>query len=82
LTRVALAVCWQEPRTLYWQRLPGRRAISSHYRVLVKPTEGEVTMNEMMGGEMMWGMGLWELLVIILLVLGVVALVKYVFSRR
>ncbi|MCW3476386.1 hypothetical protein [Limobrevibacterium gyesilva] len=34
-----------------------------------------------MGG-MMWGMGLVWLLVLILLVLGVVALVKYGFGRR
>jgi hypothetical protein len=35
----------------------------------------------MMGG-MMWGMGLFWLLVIILLVLGVAALLKYLFSGR
>jgi hypothetical protein len=43
-------------------------------------------MNEMMaccGGAMMWGMGLVGLLVILLLVLGVAALVKYLlFSRK
>jgi hypothetical protein len=42
-------------------------------------------MNEMMaccGGAMMWGMGLFGLLVILLLVLGVAALVKYLFSRK
>lgn len=42
-------------------------------------------MNEMMaccGGAMMWGMGLAALLVILLLVLGVAALVKYLFSRK
>ena len=35
----------------------------------------------MMGG-MMWGMGLVWLLLLILLVLGIAALVKYLFSRR
>jgi hypothetical protein len=35
----------------------------------------------MMGG-MMWGMGLLGLLLIILLVLGIAALVKYLFTRR
>jgi hypothetical protein len=42
-------------------------------------------MNEMMaccGGAMMWGMGLVALLVILLLVLGVAALVKYLFSHK
>jgi hypothetical protein len=42
-------------------------------------------MNEMMaccGGAMMWGMGLVGLLVILLLVLGVAALAKYLFSRK
>jgi hypothetical protein len=39
-------------------------------------------MNEMMGGGMMWGMGLWWILVIILLILGIAALAKYLFSRR
>ena len=34
----------------------------------------------MMGG-MMWGMGLAHLLVLVVLVLAVVALVKYVFFR-
>jgi len=35
----------------------------------------------MMDGGMMWGMGLIGLLVILVLVLGAVALVKYVFFR-
>ena len=35
----------------------------------------------MMDGGMMWGMGLIGLLVILVLVLGVVALAKYVFFR-
>jgi hypothetical protein len=35
----------------------------------------------MMNGAMMWGMGLIALLVILVLALGVVALVKYVFFR-
>lgn len=39
-------------------------------------------MNEMMGGWMMLGMGLLGLLIVILLILGIVALAKYVFSRR
>lgn len=34
-------------------------------------------MNDMMGGEMMWGMGLIWLLVLVVLVLGIAALVKY-----
>jgi flagellar basal body-associated protein FliL len=34
------------------------------------------------GGAMMWGMGLIWLLVIVLLVLGVAALVKYLFFDR
>ena len=38
-------------------------------------------MMDMMGGGMMWGMGLVWLLVVILLVLGIVALAKYVFFR-
>ena len=38
-------------------------------------------MNEMMGGGMMWGMGLWWILVVILLILGIAALAKYLFSR-
>ena len=37
-------------------------------------------MNNMMdGGMMMWGMGLVWVLVVVLLVLGIAALVKYVF---
>ena len=36
-------------------------------------------MNQMMGGGMMWGMGLLWLLVVIVLVLGAAALVKYLF---
>jgi hypothetical protein len=40
-------------------------------------------MNGMMeGGSMMWGMGLIWLLVIVLLVLGVAALVKYLFFNK
>jgi len=35
----------------------------------------------MMNGAMMWGMGLIALLFILVLALGVVALVKYVFFR-
>jgi hypothetical protein len=33
-------------------------------------------------GGMMWGMGLVWLLLLVLLVLGIAALVKYLFSRR
>ena len=40
-----------------------------------------MTHDMMMNGAMMWGMGLIRLLVILVLVLGVVALVKYVFFR-
>jgi hypothetical protein len=36
-------------------------------------------MNGMMSGGMMWGMGLFGLLILLLLVLGVGALVKYLF---
>lgn len=40
-------------------------------------------MNGMMdGGSMMWGMGLIWLLVILVLVLGVAALVKYLFFDK
>jgi hypothetical protein len=36
-------------------------------------------MDQMMGGAMMWGMGLIALLVIVVLLLGAAALVKYLF---
>ena len=36
----------------------------------------------MMGGEMMWGMGLVWLLVLVLLVLGIAALIKYLFFNK
>ena len=36
-------------------------------------------MDQMMGGGMMWGMGLIWLLVVVVLVLGAAALVKYLF---
>ena len=36
-------------------------------------------MNGMMSGGMMWGMGLFGLLILLLLVLGVGALIKYLF---
>jgi hypothetical protein len=39
-------------------------------------------MHEMMGGEMMWGMGLAWLLVIVVLLLGAAALIKYLRSGR
>ena len=38
-------------------------------------------MMDMMGG-MSWGMGLVSLLVLIILILGIAALVKYLFSSR
>ena len=37
------------------------------------------TMNGMMGGNMMWGMGLFGLLIALLVVLGLGALIKYLF---
>lgn len=39
-------------------------------------------MRDMMGCGMMWGMGVFGLLIIIVLVLGAIALAKYVFSRK
>jgi hypothetical protein len=39
-------------------------------------------MMNMMGGGMMWAMGLVWLLVIVFLVLGIAAFVKYLFSER
>jgi len=40
-------------------------------------------MNGMMnGGSMMWGMGLGGLLILVLVVLSVVALVKYLFFNK
>ena len=38
------------------------------------------TMDGMTGGGMMWGMGLFWLLILVVLVLGAVALIKYLFS--
>ena len=38
-------------------------------------------MDGMTGGGMMWGMGLFWLLLLVVLVLGAVALSKYLFSR-
>lgn len=38
-------------------------------------------MNDMMGGGAMWGMGLIGILVLAVLVLGIIALVKYIRSR-
>ncbi len=40
------------------------------------------SMNGMMGGGMMWGMGLFGLLLLLLLVLGVGALIKYLFFNN
>ncbi|MEQ8441297.1 MAG: hypothetical protein RKK11_05025 [Alphaproteobacteria bacterium] len=39
-------------------------------------------MMDAMGGTMMWGMGLVWLLVIVLLVLGIAALIKYLFGGK
>ena len=39
-------------------------------------------MNGMMGGWMIWGMSLWWFLVVILVLLGIVALGKYIFTSR
>lgn len=36
-------------------------------------------MDGMMGGGMMWGMGLFGLLILVVLVLGAVALIRYLF---
>ena len=36
-------------------------------------------MQNMMNGEMMWGMGLIGLILVVLIVLGIAALVKYLF---
>jgi hypothetical protein len=36
-------------------------------------------MQGMMNGEMMWGMGLFGLIVLVLIVLGIAALIKYLF---
>jgi len=38
-------------------------------------------MHDMMSGGMMWGMGIIWLLLIVLVILGIAALVKYVFFR-
>ena len=38
-------------------------------------------MHDMMSGGMMWGMGITWLLLIVLVILGIAALVKYVFFR-
>ncbi len=40
-----------------------------------------MAMHDMMSGGMMWGMGLVGLLVLVLVVLGIAALVKFLFSR-
>ena len=57
------------------------RRMSAHHDSPKGKAEGMMHDGGMMGG-MMWGMGLVWLLVIILLVLGVAALLKYLFSRR
>ena len=39
-------------------------------------------MDQLMGGGMMWGMGLIGLLVIVVLILGAAALVRYLFFTK
>ena len=39
----------------------------------------QAMMNGMMNGDMMWGMGLFGLLILLLVVLGLGALIKYLF---
>jgi hypothetical protein len=39
-------------------------------------------MDQMMGGGMMWGMGLIGLLVIVVLILGAAAVVRYLFFTK
>ena len=39
-------------------------------------------MNGAMGGSMMWGMGLWGLLMMAFVILGVAALIKYLFFNK
>jgi hypothetical protein len=39
-------------------------------------------MDQMMGGGMMWGMGLIGLLLLLVLMLGAAALIKYLFFDR
>ena len=39
-------------------------------------------MDHMMGGGMMWDMGLIGVLLVIILVLGIAALIKYLFLHR
>ncbi len=39
----------------------------------------QTMMNGMMRGDMMWGMGLFGLLIVLLVVLGLGALIKYLF---
>jgi hypothetical protein len=43
-----------------------------------------MTMNGIMNGNgsMMWGMGSWGILILVLVVLGVAALAKYLFSNN
>ncbi|SLN64608.1 hypothetical protein [Oceanibacterium hippocampi] len=43
---------------------------------------GGADMMDSMGGAMMWGMGILWLLVLLLLVLGIAALLKYLFGRQ
>ena len=43
---------------------------------------GRAMMDGMMGGWMMWGMGLGWLLILLLVVLGIAALIKYLFFDK
>ena len=40
----------------------------------------QAMMDGVMGGGMMWGMGLFWLVILVVLVLGAAALIKYLFS--
>jgi hypothetical protein len=46
-----------------------------------RSTKGNSTMYEMMNGNMGWGMGITGILVLILLVLGIAAALKYLLRR-
>lgn len=48
----------------------------------MRTREDRAMMDQMMGGGMMWGMGLIGFLIIVVLILGVAALLKYLFSNR
>ncbi len=46
------------------------------------PTSTGIGMMDGMGGMMMWGMGLLWLLIVVSLVLGIAALLKYLFGGK